>query len=353
MILKPIKINSILLKNRFVVSPMCQYSAKNGCPTKWHYKHLDRLASTSAGLLMIECTAINKNGRISNNDLCLFNKKHEFELKKLIIFLKKKHNVKIGLQISHSGRKGSAELPWIKANTSLKRKKWLTYAPSPIRKDNNWPNPIKLTIKQIETIKQDFKKCVQRAKKIGVDCLEIHMAHGYLLHQFFSSLSNLRTDKYGGSLKNRVRFLNEIAEVVRKEWPKDRILGARITGSDRLATGITLDDSIYLVKQLERHRLDYVCVSSGGILTKTDLKFKRGYNLDLAKRIKKNTSLLVRCSGQLDDFDYAENIIKKKFIDLVAIGRGFIKNKNLIFKKKSITINRGRIIPKQYKRCFV
>ena len=338
MILKPIKINNILLKNRFVVSPMCQYSAKNGCPTEWHYKHLDQLASTGAGLLMIECTAINKWGRISHNDLCLFNKKQELELKKLIIFLKKNHNVKIGLQISHSGRKGSAELPWIKKNFPLKNKKWTTYAPSPIKKDIKWPIPRELTIKKIEIIKQDFKKCAQRAKRIGIDCLELHAAHGYLLNQFFSNISNVRVDQYGGCLKNRSRFLTEVAEIIREVWPKDRILGAKVTGSDRLNKGFTLNESIFFCKELEKIGLDYVCVSSGGIMTKTNIKFKKGYNLDLAKKIKKKINILVRCSGQLDDYNFAYKIVKNKIVDLVAIGRGFIKNKNFILsnsKKKN------------------
>ena len=352
MILKPIKINNILLKNRFVVSPMCQYSAKNGCPTKWHYEHLNQLASTGAGLLMIECTAVNKTGRISSNDLCLFNKKQEIELKKLIIFLKKNNKVKIGLQISHSGRKGSAELPWVKTNTPLKKRKWLTYAPSPIKRDKNWPIPQELTIKQIERIKEDFRKCAQIAKRIGVDCLEIHMAHGYLLHQFFSNISNLRTDKYGGSLENRVRFLTEVVEIVRTEWPKDRILGVKVTGSDRLKNGLSVYDSIYLCKKLEKLSLDYVCIASGGILPKTNMKFKRGYNIDIAKKIKKKTNMLVRCSGSLDDYKYSYNLVKKRVIDLVAIGRGFIKNKNFILinsKKDRRTI---LDIPNQYKRCY-
>jgi NADPH2 dehydrogenase len=350
MILKPIKINNILLKNRFVVSPMCQYSAKNGCPTKWHYKHLDQLASTGAGLLMIECTAINKSGRISNNDLCLFNRKQELELKKLIIFLKKNHNVKIGLQISHSGRKGSAELPWIKKNFPLKNKKWTTYAPSPIKKDIKWPIPRELTIKKIEIIKQDFKKCAQRAKRIGIDCLELHAAHGYLLHQFFSNISNVRVDQYGGCLKNRSRFLTEVAEIIREVWPKDRILGAKVTGSDRLNKGLTLNESIFFCKELEKIGLDYVCVSSGGIMTKTNIKFKKGYNLDLAKKIKKKINILVRCSGQLDDYNFAYKIVKNKIVDLVAIGRGFIKNKNFILSNSKKKINNE--IPNQYKRCF-
>jgi 2,4-dienoyl-CoA reductase-like NADH-dependent reductase (Old Yellow Enzyme family) len=350
MILKPIKINKILLKNRFVVSPMCQYSAKNGCPTKWHYKHLDQLASTGAGLLMIECTSINKSGRISNNDLCLFNRKQELELKKLIIFLKKNHNVKIGLQISHSGRKGSAELPWIKKNSPLKNKKWLTYAPSPIKKDKNWPVPKELTIKKIEKIKKDFKNCANRAKRIGVDCLELHMAHGYLLHQFFSNISNIRVDQYGGCLKNRSKFLIQVAETIREVWPKDRILGARVTGSDRLNRGLSLNESIFFCKELEKIGLDYVCVSSGGILPKTNIKFKKGYNLDLAKNIKKKLNILVRCSGHLDDYNFACKLIKKKVIDLVAIGRGFIKNKNLILTNSKKNMNNE--IPNQYKRCF-
>lgn len=352
MILKKIRIKNILLRNRFVVSPMCQYSAKNGCPSKWHYKHLDQLSSTGAGLLMIESTAINKAGRITHNDLCLFNKKQELELKKLINFLKKNNNTKIGLQLNHSGRKGSSEVPWIKLNTSLKKRKWLTYAPSAIKKDKNWSIPKELTIKEIEKIKESFRKCAQRAKRISVDCLEIHMAHGYLLHQFFSNISNLREDKYGGTLQKRTRLLIEIANIVRKEWPKNRILGARITGSDRLQNGISFKDSIYLCKQLEDSGFDYVCISSGGILTKTNIKFRKGYNLDLAKKIKKKTNMLVRCTGQLDNYNFASKIVNNKIIDLVAIGRGFIKNKNFILINASKNKNIKEIIPKQYQRCF-
>ena len=207
-----------------------------------------------------------------------------------------------------------------------------------------------MTIKSIEIIKNDFKKCAQRAKRIGVDCLELHMAHGYLLHQFFSSISNKRTDQYGGCFENRARFLLQVAEIIREVWPKHKILGARVTGSDRLKKGLSLNESTILCKELEKIGLDYVCISSGGILPKTNIKFKKGYNLDLAKKIKKKINILVRCSGHLDDYNFACEIIKKKIIDLIAIGRGFIKNNNLIINnsKKNMNIE----IPNQYKRCF-
>ncbi len=248
MIFNNLKINKIKLKNRIVVSPMCQYSSKNGSPTSWHYHHLSRLASSGAGLVMIESTAISKNGKISSKDLCLSNKTQEKNLKKLKIFLNEISDTPIGIQLSHAGRKGSSNLPWIKSNSPLKKNFWQTYAPSSIKRDKNWPTPKKLTLSQIKKIINDFKNSAQRAKRIGFECLEIHMAHGYLLHQFLSPISNKRTDKYGGNFSNRAKFLLQIAEEIRKIWPKNKILGARITATDHLKDGLKIEDSIKFVK---------------------------------------------------------------------------------------------------------
>ena len=353
MILNKITINKIKLKNRIVVSPMCQYSGKNGEPTNWHFEHLSKLANSGAALLMIESTSVNKNGKITHADLCLSNDKQQ----KKILNLKKKlnniSNIPIGIQISHSGRKGSSFIPWIKYNKPLdkKNKSWQTYAPSALRRDKNWPVPKSLKKKQILNLIKDFKNTAKRAKEIGFECLEIHMAHGYLLHQFISPISNKRKDKFGGSTANRALVPLMIAKEIRKLWPKNKILGARITATDHLPNGIKLKDSTYLIKQLEKIGFDYICVSSGGILPKTNLKFKNGFRKNLSQKIKKKTSLIVRSSGLINEINFANNLIKNKSLDMVAIGRKFINDPYWILKKmKKNEIK--KYLPNQYLRCF-
>ncbi len=353
MVFKKLKINKIILKNKIVVSPMCQYSGINGCPTDWHYEHLSRLANSGAGMLMIESTAVNKTGKITHADLCLNNNLQEKKLRKLKNHINKKSKIPIGIQISHSGRKGSAFIPWVKSNTALnkKNKSWKTFAPSAIKRDRKWPLPKSLTKNQILRLIKDFKNTALRAKRIGFECLEIHMAHGYLLHQFLSPISNIRKDEFGKNFTGRSSVPLKIAQEIRKIWPKDKILGARITGSDHLQNGITLKDSISLVKQLEKIGLDYVCVSSGGILPITNMKFKKAFRANLSKNIKKKTSILIRTSGQIDDINIANKILNKRNVDFVAIARKFIKDPMWIIKaSKSKKIK--NYIPKPYLRCF-
>lgn len=351
--IKPIRINNLRLKNRISVASMCQYSAKNGNPTKWHYGHLQKLAQSGAGLLMLESTAVSKQGRITLKDLTLINKENEVSLKKLILYLKSISDIKIGLQISHSGRKGSAQIPWIKSNTSLKKNSggWKTCAPSAISRDKSWPKPDALNQKKIKTIINDFVNSTKRSKRLDIDCLEIHMAHGYLLHEFFSPISNLRKDNYGGSLENRCRLLIEVSKSIRKIWPKNRILGARVNGKDWVKNGSTIKDCIYLVKQLKKLKFDYVCVSSGGILPKTNLKFKPGYQVNLAKIIKKKTGMITRTTGMIKDLNHANKILKNNSADLINFARKFINSPTWLIKE--LKKNEVKIeISKQYERCF-
>ena len=287
-VLKEFKISKVKLNNRICIAPMCQYSAINGNPSKWHYSHLGKLMKLGAGLMIIESTAVSKNGRISKNDLTLENRKNFTEFKKLTHFLRKISSTKIGIQLAHSGRNGSKTVPWIKSNSPLKKKGWQTIAPSRIKRDKHWPFPKEMTKKDIKSVRENFISAANYSKKIGFDCLEIHMAHGYLLHQFFSPISNLRKDEFGGSLKNRCRFLIEIAKDIRKVWPKNKILGARITGYDWMdKKGSSVSDSVYLTKELKKIGFNYVCVSSGGIIPKTKIKKgKKGYQVFLAKKLK-------------------------------------------------------------------
>ena len=332
---------------------MCQYSAKNGKPTKWHYKHLKKLCQSGAGLIMLESTAVNRQGRISKNDLVLENQEHENSLKKLIKVLKK-NNIKIGLQISHSGRKGSTNLPWVKRGAPLTKNQgaWKTLSPSALKRDKKWPTPKKMDSNDINSVLKSFRSTAIRANKIGFDCLEIHMAHGYLLHQFFSSISNKRNDSYGGNLKKRCKYLLDIFNSVRQVWPKKKILGARITGSDNLNSGVKIKDAIFLSKELKKLKSDYVAVSSGGIKPITNMKFFPGYNVKLAKQIKKKVNIKVITLGMLNSTKLINKILKKKEADLVAISRRFIKEPEWLKKNNSKKKMLDSKIPNQYLRCF-
>ena len=352
MILNKKKINQTVLRNRIVISPMCQYSSKNGAPSKWHYKHILNLSSTGAGMVILESTAIDKNGKISEADLCLYNNTHEKKLKELLNFVKKQSNIKLGIQISHSGRKGSTYIPWIKPNCPLPKKlSWKTFAPSAIPRTKNWPIPKELSIKQIKNLIKKFKIAAIRANKIGFDCIEIHMAHGYLLHQFFSPISNKRKDKYGGNIENRARFLIEVSKAIRKIWPQKKIIGARITGTDHIKNGLKIKDAVFLAKKLKKVGLDYISVSSGGILPKTNMIQKEGFRSEISEKIKKESKLITTTSGMITKHETAQNLIKSKKIDFITIARTIIKNPSWIYQLAQKK-RKKEIIPKQYLRIF-
>jgi 2,4-dienoyl-CoA reductase-like NADH-dependent reductase (Old Yellow Enzyme family) len=349
MIFEKLKIGKIYLGNKIVVSAMCQYSAKKGCPTEWHYSHLGSLAASGAGMLTIESTAVNMKGRITHADLCLQSNKQFLEMKKLFLFLKNISNIPICLQIAHAGRKGSSHIPWVKNNSPLKKNQssWKTFSASSIKKDVGWPCPEELTQKHIKDIIKDYAHTIKLAKKIGFEAIEIHMAHGYLLHQFISPISNKRSDIFGGNLENRLRLPKLIIKEAKKYWPKNKILGARITATDHLQGGIVIKEAIQFVKQIEKMGINYICVSSGGILTKTNLNpNKKAFRLKMAEKIKKKTNVLVRVSGNLNHPKLLKKIIGKK-IDFVALGRAFLKNPRWIFNSFKI-----KNYPNQISRGF-
>lgn len=344
MIFEKFKIKNLKFRNKIFISPMCQYSSKDGCPSDWHYRHLGNLMLSGAGGLVVESTAVNMNGRISPADLCIEKKFQKDSFHKLIKYLKKINDMPILLQISHSGRKGSSQVPWIKSNTPLKRNSWTTFSSSNLRKDINWPKPKSLSNLQIKKLIKDFKKATINSLQSGFDGIEIHMAHGYLLHQFLSPISNIRKDEYGGNQNNRMRFPLEIIKEIKKIVPKNFILGARITATDHLKNGLKINDSIILAKKLENLGVDYICVSSGGILTKTNLKFYNGFRVKYANTIKQNVKIPVRCSGMLSNLNYANKLIMNRKIDCIAIARAFLGNPFWLRKTNKVKI------PPQYTR---
>ena len=339
--------------NRIVVSPMCQYSAKDGSPTDWHYRHLANFFLSGASSVVVESTAINKEGKISKKDLCIETDKQANNFRELLKYLRKINKTPIGIQLSHSGRKGSSEVPWVKTNTPLKKNQaWTTVSSSNLPKDVGWPKPKKLSLQKIVFLKKKFKSAIRNSNKVNFDFLEIHFAHGYLLHQFLSPISNNRKDKYGGSKKNRFRFPLEVAKIARSNWPKNKLLGARITGTDHLKNGIDINESIEFCKNLEQIGFDYVCISSGGIKSKTNIKFKKFFRVNLAKKIKKNTKLKVGITGMTNDFTLVNKYLKKKYFDNIFVGRPFLSNPFFLYKDKYLKKMGFKSIINQYKRSF-
>ena len=352
MIFSKMKINKITLQNRVAVSPMCQYSAIDGSPSEWHYRHLSNLIESGAGLLTVESTAVCKEGKITHNDLCLYNSKHLREHKRLLKKLKTIRNIPIIIQISHSGRKGSAKIPWLKKNTSLlnKKEKWQTYAPSPISRYKKWPKPKEMTKNKIKQVIKNFVSSAKLAFEAGYDGIEIHIAHGYLLHQFFSPISNKRKDEYGLNKVNKYKIHNEILKSIKKIIPKNKIIGARVTGSDHLTKGTNMKECINLVNQLKKNGLNYICVSSGGIIPKTNMKITKGFRFKMASTIKKKCKIITRTSGMIGSVDQINIALKKYKLDFVAVGRKFINDRFFLLKNNKIMKKNN--ISKQYTYCI-
>ena len=321
----PIQLGPVTLPNCVVVSPMCQYQADDGCMNDWHLIHLGQLAYSGAGLLMIEATHVTREGRITHACAGLYNEHNEAAMKRVIDAVRRLRQDPIGVQLAHAGRKASSQVPWegrewLRADQSP----WITVAPSPLAYGPGWHVPHELTVSEIRQQVEAFVAAALRAKRIGFDVVELHAAHGYLIHQFLSPLSNQRKDAYGA---NRLKFPLEVAAAVRETWPKDRALGARITANDWAEGGLGPDDAITLAKELKRLGFDYVCVSSASLVAAQKLPpVVQGYQVPLAEKVKRAVDIKVRAVGMIADVDYAEDVIATGRADMVALARAFLDN---------------------------
>ena len=321
----PIKLASLELANRIVVAPMCQYSADDGCANDWHLMHLGMLANSGAALVIVEATHVERAGRITHGCLGLYSDDNEMALARVIASARRAGTAKFGIQIAHAARKASAQLPWDGAQALQPgQDPWQTMAASPIPFGENWHTPREITEADMERIRNAFVSAAQRALRIGFDEIELHMAHGYLAHGFMSPVSNKRTDQYGGSFENRMRFPLSIAKAVRAVVPKDLPLGARITGSDWRPDGLTPDDAVAIAKALKTAGIDFVCISSGGITADTRTPTTPGYNVPIAARVKKEAGILTRTVGMIVKPEQAEEIVAKGEADMVSLARGFL-----------------------------
>ncbi|HEV8108933.1 MAG TPA: hypothetical protein VGP97_15555, partial [Burkholderiales bacterium] len=274
--------------------------------------------------LMVEATHVTREGRITHGCTGLYSDHNEASIKKVIEVCRTVSKSPIGIQIGHAGRKASSQVPWEGRDfLSPDQSPWPTVAPSPLPFGERWHVPHELSTSEIRAIVEAFAASAGRAKRIGFDVLELHSAHGYLLHQFLSPLSNRRNDEYG---RERMKFPLEAARAVREVWPREKALGARISANDWAEGGLGPDDAVAYVRELERVGFDYVCVSSGGLVSHARLNVGPGYQLPFAHHVKKNTSLSIRAVGMIADPDQAEAAVAEGKADMVAMARAFLDN---------------------------
>lgn len=319
-------IKSITLKNRVVVSPMCQYSSEDGFASDWHLVHLGSRAVGGASVVISEATAISPEGRISPDDLGIWKDEHIEKLAQITAFIKDQECVP-GIQLAHAGRKASTAAPW-KGRDGVAKDEggWVPVAPSALPFADHYPMPAELDATGIRKVISDFMAAAQRALQAGFVVAEIHAAHGYLLHQFLSPLSNLRTDDYGGSFENRIRLLLEVVEGVKTIWPSDLPLLVRISATDWAHGGWDADDSVRLAGILKTAGVDLIDVSTGGLANHQKIPVGPAYQLPFAARIKRETGILTSTVGLITDATQAETILANGDVDMVMMARELLRN---------------------------
>ncbi len=332
------KIKSKSFRNRIILSPMCQYKAKDGVMSDWHFQHYSRFAFSGLGAAFVEATGVSPEGRIGHGCTGIWSDSHVEGLSKIAKIFNE-YNCLSGIQLAHAGRKASYLRPWDGASPITENDKaepaWQTIGPSAIPINNSSPVPKEMTVEDINKVREDFKKAAQRADKAGFDIIEIHGAHGYLLHSFFSPLSNQRNDQYGGSFENRIRLALEIIADIKSVWPDNKPLFYRLSSIDAPGQGANLEDNIMLAKSLKSVGVDVIDCSSGGItgspvLTKS--KIIPGFQVPYSEKIKKDAEISSMAVGAIISADQANEIISNKRADLVAMGRELLADTQWVYK---------------------
>ncbi|WP_374602868.1 NADH:flavin oxidoreductase/NADH oxidase [Arenimonas sp.] len=319
-------VGGLELANRIVIAPMCQYSAVDGCMTDWHLIHLGQLALSGAGLLTIEATAVVPEGRISYADVGLWDDATEAAMAKVLEGVRRWSKMPIAIQLAHAGRKASTDLPWHGGAQIApdQDKGWQTVAPSaePFRDGDSVPQA--MTHDDMREVRDAFAAAARRSARLGIDAVQIHAAHGYLLHQFLSPLSNRRDDEYGGSLENRMRFPLEVFDAVRAAFPAGRPVSVRVSGTDWVPGGWAIDDTVAFAVELEKRGCSVIHVSSGGLHPSQQIPVGPGYQVPLARAVKQAVDIPVVAVGLITDFEHAEAIVATGDADLVALARGML-----------------------------
>jgi 2,4-dienoyl-CoA reductase-like NADH-dependent reductase (Old Yellow Enzyme family) len=322
----PIKLKSVTFRNRIFVSPMCQYSSRDGMPTAWHLVHLGSRAVGGAGLVMVEATAVSPEGRISPDDSGIWSDAHVEAFMPITGFIREQGAV-AGIQLAHAGRKGSCSLPWLGGGPlGMEACGWQPLGPGAVPFDVGHPVPRALTAGELDEVETQFRSAARRALAAGFQVVELHMAHGYLLHEFLSPLVNNRTDAYGGSLDNRLRFPLRVARAVREEWPEKLPLFVRISATDWLEGGWDVDQSVQLARQLQAVGVDLIDCSSGFAVPNEPVPFGPGFQVPFAARIRAEAGIASGAVGFITEPFQAEQIVATGQADVVFLGREMLRD---------------------------
>jgi 2,4-dienoyl-CoA reductase-like NADH-dependent reductase (Old Yellow Enzyme family) len=318
----PLTLRSLSLPNRIVVSPMCQYSAEDGLASDWHKIHLGGLAMSGAAMLIIEATAVESAGRITPGCLGIWDDDREAAIEPVLKTIRRFSKIPVSIQLAHAGRKGSSDVPW-KGGQQIPIEKggWEVFAPSAVPHKEGETPPRALDAAGLERVRKAFSAAAKRAARLGLDAIEVHSAHGYLLHEFLSPISNRRMDEYGGSLENRLRFPLEIFEAVRAAFPKDKPVGVRLSATDWVDGGWDLEQTIAYAVELKKRGVDWIDVSSAGISPRQKIATGPGYQVQFAKAVKEASGVNTMAVGLITDAQQAQDIIESGKADLVALAR--------------------------------
>lgn len=321
-----VRLREVEFPNRIVVSPMSQYSAENGSATDWHLMHLGQFAVSGAGLLIVEATNVEPEGRITHRCLGLYSDANEAALARVVAFCRSHSNIPLGVQLAHAGRKGSARLPWEGRAKPLSTAEgaWETLSCSGIPRAEGWPVPRVMDQADLDRIRDAHVGAVERAARVGFDLIEFNAAHGYLIHEFLSPLTNRRDDGYGGSLEARMNFPLQVFQAMRAAWPDGKPMGVRLSATDYAEGGWTIDDTIAFCRELKALGCDYVAVSSGGLLLGQSVPIGEGHQVEMARIVRDAVDIPVMAVGMIHRPHHAEEIVAGGDADFVAIARGLL-----------------------------
>jgi len=347
----PLNLGTLTLPNRIVIAPMCQYSAVEGSASDWHMIHLGHLSLSGAGLLTIEATAVSPEARITPGDLGLYNDDNEAALARVLAAVRTYSPIKVAIQLAHAGRKASCRLPW-EGGAQIAPSQpggWKTEAPSPVPHNEGDDAPTALDRDGMTRVRENFVKAARRAARLGVDAVEIHAAHGYLLHEFLSPVANRREDEYGGSIQNRMRFPLEVFDAVRQAFPAERPVWVRLSASDWVPEGWSIEEVVIFAQALRERGCAAIHVSSGGVSAVQKIPVVPGYQVPFAERIKKDVGLPTIAVGLITTAEEAEDILGKGQADAVALARAMLYDPRWPWHAAA-QLGATVIAPKQYLR---
>lgn len=346
----PLQLGGATLPNRIVVSPMCQYAAVDGVPGQWHLAHLGQFAMSGPGTIFVEATGVEPKGRITPGCTGLYDDACERAFADILAFMKSVGDVRVGIQLSHAGRKGSTVAPWDGGGLIKGDGAWVTDAPSAVPYLEGWPAPRAMDAAALDRVREAFVDAAKRADRAGFDLIELHAAHGYLLHQFLSPITNHRTDGYGGSLENRIRYPLEVFKAVRGVFPAHKPVIVRLSAIDWIEGGWDMAGSLAFAQALKGAGCEMIDVTSGGLDQRQTITTGPGYQVGFAEAIRREVGIPVMAVGQITEPKQAETIIATGQADLVALARGMLWDPRWAWKA-AVELGAEIALPAAYARC--